>query len=160
MHLLKIVMPENISSLCCRLREEGKTIATLNGSFDLLHAGHLYMIQEAKKQADCVIMSLNSDLSIQQYKSQDRPIIPLKERQELVAALMYVDYVTAFDEVDPREWLRKVHPDVHVNGEEYGSDCIEKEVLDQIGARLHLVKRIPGLATSEIIAKIQGLCVS
>ena len=73
----------------------------------------------------------------------------------MMAALEFVDFVTWFEETDPREFLLKVRPDVHVNGAEYGSNCIEAEVVKQIGARLHLVDRIPGLATSEILEKIR-----
>lgn len=72
----------------------------------------------------------------------------------MMAAIEFVDYVTWFDEVDPREWLLKVRPDVHVNGAEYGADCIEAETVKQVGARLHLVDRIDGLATSQIVEKI------
>ncbi len=83
------------------IREEGKTIATLNGSFDLLHAGHLEMIYEASCQADVLIVALNTDASIQQYKSPLRPIIPLEFRLQMVAALESVDYVTWFEETRP-----------------------------------------------------------
>ncbi len=135
---------------------EGKKIVTLNGSFDLMHAGHLYIIYEAKKQGDILIVGLNTDSSIQRYKSPDRPLIPLKYRLELMSALEFVDYVTWFDETDPRELLKKIRPHVHVNGAEYGNQCIEAETVKAIGAKLHLVDRIPGLATSDIIKKITG----
>lgn len=140
-----------------QLREEGKTIATLNGSFDLLHAGHLYILQEAKKQGDILIVALNSDYSIQQYKSTSRPIIALPDRLVMIAALACVDYVTWFEEVDPCALLEKIRPNVHVNGAEYGENCIEKTVVEKHGGKIHLVSRIPGLATSDIVKKIQKL---
>ena len=151
----KRLEPNELVEKVRSLRERGLTIATLNGSFDLLHAGHLYMLYEAKKQADCLIVALNSDASIKQYKNERRPIIPLEQRLELIAALECVDFVTWFDELDPRKLLEKIRPDVHVNGAEYGADCIEAQTVLACGGRLHLVDRIPSLSTSNIIDKIK-----
>lgn len=152
----KLVNPEHLGSLAERLRNEGFSIATLNGSFDMMHAGHLFIIHEAAMQGDKLIVGLNSDASIKKYKSPTRPIISLEHRLEMIAALEFVDYVTWFDETDPREFLSQIKPDVHVNGSEYGSECIESEVVKANGGRLHLVPRIPGLATSQIIEKIRA----
>jgi len=151
----KIIAPEDLVDRVALLKKEKKTIATLNGSFDLLHAGHLAILKEAALQAHVLIVALNSDTSIQQYKSPHRPIIPLNYRLELIGALEMVGFVTWFDELDPRELIQKIRPDVHVNGAEYGSDCIEATMVKAIGARLHLVKLVPGLSTSEIIRKIR-----
>jgi len=138
-------------------RNLSKTIVTLNGSFDLLHAGHLQMIHTAALQGDCLLMLLNSDSSIRQYKSPDRPIIALEYRLQMVAALEAVDAVSWFEETDPRAVLGRVRPDVHVNGAEYGPNCIEAEVVKQHGGRVHIVDLVPGLSTSKIIEKIQTL---
>lgn len=151
----KLVDPEHLEAKIAALRARDLSIATLNGSFDLMHAGHLYIIHQASKQADRLIVALNSDLSIQKYKSADRPIIPLSYRLEMIAALEFVDYVTWFEETDPRELLTKIKPNVHVNGAEYGAHCVEAEVVVANGGRLHLVDRIPSLATSAIIEKIK-----
>jgi rfaE bifunctional protein nucleotidyltransferase chain/domain len=139
------------------LREQKQTIATLNGSFDLLHARHLYIIHQASLQADCLIVALNSDASIKQYKSPTRPIIGLQDRLSLLAALEFVDFVTWFEETDPRAILARIRPDVHVNGAEYGTQCIEAETVQKAGGKIHLVNRIPGLATSAVIEKIRQL---
>lgn len=152
----KLVEPQKLEETIAHLRAQKLSIATLNGSFDLLHAGHLYIISEAAKQADRLLIALNSDASIQKYKSPDRPIISLKHRLEMMAALQWVDFVTWFDETDPREILDKIKPDVHVNGAEYGENCIEASVVRKNGGRLHLVPRIDSLATSAIIEKIVG----
>src|SRR5579885_1655890 len=82
----KRIDPKNLENAVAGLKAEGKTIATLNGSFDLLHAGHLEMIYQASLQADLLIVALNSDRSIQQYKSPLRPIIPLEYRLQMMAA--------------------------------------------------------------------------
>lgn len=150
----KFVAPEEIAAYLDKIRE-GKTVVTLNGSFDLLHAGHLYQLNEAKKQGDILVVCLNSDRSIQQYKSIDRPIIPLKYRIQMMSALEMVDVVTYFDEIDPCEILTKIRPNVHVNGVEYGQECIEAKTVKQLRARLHLVERIDGLSTTKIIEKIK-----
>lgn len=153
----KTVAPDALPSLIERLRREKKSIATINGSFDLLHAGHLFMLYEAKQAADILIVALNSDTSIHAYKSPERPIIPLALRVEMMTAIEFVDFVTWFDEVDPRGILEKIRPDVHVNGAEYGENCVEADTVKKHGGRLLLLPRIGGLATSEIINKIRNL---
>jgi len=151
----KIVCLEDLIPKIAELRAAKKTIATLNGSFDLMHAGHLHMIYEAKKQADILIVALNSDASIKQYKSVHRPIVPLEYRLEMMAAIGFVDYVTWFEETDPRKILSQIKPDVHVNGAEYGENCIEAPTVRENGGRIQIVSLVPGLSTSELIKKIR-----
>lgn len=153
----KIIPPDQLAGLSKKLKTEGKTVATLNGSFDFMHAGHLHIIFEASQVADVLIVALNTDRSIQAYKSADRPIIALNYRLEMMAALGFVDYVTWFDETDPRQVLSVIQPDVHVNGAEYGEDCIEKGTVKAHGGRMHIVSLLPGLSTSTILKKIQQL---
>lgn len=150
----KLILPQDLAETSEKIRQNGKKIATLNGSFDLLHAGHLQIIYEASQMGDVLILALNSDASIQQYKSPDRPIIPLDYRLQIVAALEFVTYVTWFEETDPRKLLDKIRPDIHVNGSEYGQNCIEADVVKSHGGRIHIVSLIPGLSTSQILAKI------
>src|SRR5277367_3010971 len=142
----KEIPPHLLESFIADLRAEGLTIATLNGSFDLLHAGHLYIIHQASLQADRLFLCLNSDRSIQLYKNPKRPIISLRYRLEIIAALEFVDYVTWFEETDPIAILSLIRPDVHVNGAEYGPDCIEAGIVRSFGGRIHLVDRLAGLA--------------
>lgn len=153
----KTVHPDRLEEVVAKWRAEGKTIATLNGSFDLLHAGHLEIIYEGSLQADKLLVALNSDDSIKNYKSPKRPIIPLKYRLQMMAALAFVDAVTWFEETDPLALLEKIRPDVHVNGAEYGANCIEAEVVKKHGGRIHIVELVPGLSTSNILAKIQTI---
>lgn len=156
----KFIAPDALASKVEALKSQGKTIATLNGSFDLLHAGHLEMIYQASLQADILIVGLNTDRSIQEYKSPKRPIISLENRLQMMAALYMVDYVTFFDELDPREMLKKIKPHVHVNGSEYGENCIEASTVQEGGGRIHIVSLVPGLSTSQIITKILQVCGS
>lgn len=152
-----LVVREDLAALVASLRAQQKTIGTLNGSFDLLHSGHLHIIQEAAAQADVLIVGLNSDVSIRKYKGPDRPICPQEERAALMGALRWVDYVTLFDELNPIALLEIIRPDVHTNGAEYGADCIEAPVVRQHGGRIHLVSRVPALSTSELIERILRL---
>lgn len=154
----KIIFPEKLEEWSFNIKKTNKLI-TLNGSFDLMHAGHLYMLYEAKKQGDKLLVALNSDESIRQYKHKDRPIIPLKYRLEMMAAIQYVDYVTWFEETDPLKILALIKPHVHVNGAEYGANCIEAELIRKQGGILYLVDRKEGLSTSNIVEKIKTVCV-
>lgn len=151
---------DDLKPLLKKERALGKTVATLNGSFDLLHAGHLYILFEASKTADILVVALNSDSSIKRYKSPKRPIVPLSSRMQMVASLCFVDYVTFFEEDDPRKLIEELRPDIHVNGAEYGPDCIEAETVRKVHARLHLVPKIEGLSTSQLLKTIQDVCVS
>lgn len=122
-----------------------------------MHAGHLKIIYEASNQADILIVALNTDESIKKYKSEKRPLIELKYRMQLIAALEFVDYVTYFNETDPIRILGIIKPDVHVNGKEYGQNCIEADIVKKNGGKIYIVELIEGLSTSEIIKKIK-LC--
>ena len=150
----KFIPPEKLEDQVEEIRRLGKTIVTLNGTFDLLHVGHLSIIYEASRQGDVLILALNSDASVKQYKGVSRPIIPLDDRLEIVAALEFVDYVTYFEERTPISILEKIKPDVHTNGTEYGRECIEATVIETQGGRLYLAPLVPGISTSKIIEKI------
>ncbi len=145
-HKKKVIHPTTLSSKVEEIRQHGDRIATVNGSFDLLHAGHLHLLFEASLVADCLIVALNTDQSIKKYKSPDRPIITLENRLQMIAALEFINYVTWFDETDPRQILSVIKPDVHVNGSEYGENCLERETVVSHGGRIHIISLIPGLS--------------
>jgi rfaE bifunctional protein nucleotidyltransferase chain/domain len=150
----KIKTREEIAEIADRLRKDAKKVVTCNGSFDIMHIGHIKFLQEAREQGDALIVGLNSDASVKRYKSSDRPINPQECRAEFLAALECVDYVTLFDETDPIALLSVIKPDVHVNGIEYGEDCIEAETVRQNGGRLHLVPLFKDYSTTNMIKKI------
>lgn len=153
----KCIEPTQLENKINEMRMKEQSIATLNGSFDLMHAGHLQMIYEASRVADILIVALNTDNSIKQYKSPLRPIIPLEYRLQMMAAMEFVDYVTWFEETDPRKLLEVIKPDIHVNGSEYGENCIEAEVVKRHGGKVHIVNLVPGLSTSAILKKVAAL---
>ena len=153
----KIILPQNWVKTSKDLKNAGRSIVTLNGSFDLLHAGHMQILFEASQQGDVLIVALNSDHSIKTYKSFNRPIISLDNRLKLIAALEFVDFITWFDETDPICFLEAIKPHIHVNGAEYGENCIESNTVKKYGGKVYLVNRLPELSTSEIIEKIKKL---
>ena len=153
----KLIEPQELENRIKKIRSEKKTIVSLNGSFDLLHAGHLKIIYTASTLADVLIVALNTDSSIKEYKSKNRPIIPLEYRMQVMAALGFVSYVTYFEDTTPIKILDIIKPDIHVNGSEYGKNCIEKEVVEKNGGKIFIVDLKPSLSTSNIITKIKSL---
>jgi rfaE bifunctional protein nucleotidyltransferase chain/domain len=129
---------------------------TVNGSFDILHNGHLHILNEARQRGDILIVGLNSDSSVKSYKGPTRPIVPERARAEMLLALRMVDYVHIFDESDPIAFLKEIKPDIHVNGSEYGENCIESETVKRGGGEIYIVSRIPGLSTSRIVEVLQS----
>lgn len=157
-HKEKIKSLDEILKIVEEAKKEGEKIVTTNGSFDLFHAGHVRLLQKTKGKGNLLIVGINSDKSVREYKKKlGRPIISDKYRAEVLAANIYVDYVFIFDDLDPRPWLDKIRPNVHANSAEYGTKCVETEVLDQYGGELYLVPKedIP-LSTSDIEAKIKA----
>jgi rfaE bifunctional protein nucleotidyltransferase chain/domain len=150
----RLVSRRALASLAARLRAKGKRIVTINGSFDVLHAGHLYILAEARKQGDVLIVGLNSDSSVRGYKGPLRPIVPERQRADMLLALRTVDHVHVFDESDPIAFLEELKPDVHVNGSEYGEQCIEGDTVRRHGGRIHIIHRLPGLSTTGLLDSV------
>lgn len=148
----RLVPRQLLRQLATTLRAQRKRIVTINGAFDVMHSGHVHILTEARRQGDVLIVGLNSDRSVKSYKGPDRPIIGERQRAEMLLALRMVDYVHIFDEPDPVAFLGEIHPDVHVNGSEYGEDCIEAGVVRASGGRIHLVDRIQNLSTTALLA--------
>jgi D-beta-D-heptose 7-phosphate kinase/D-beta-D-heptose 1-phosphate adenosyltransferase len=153
---LRLVPRHALAQLAATLRAKGKRIVTINGSFDILHNGHLHILNEARKRGDVLIVGLNSDASVRTYKGANRPIVPERRRAEMLLALRMVDYVHVFNEPDPIAFLQEVRPDVHVNGSEYGEHCIERQTVTRGGGQIHIVNRIPGLSTSRLVDTVQS----
>lgn len=138
------------------LKKQGKKIVTCNGCFDILHTGHIKFLNEAKQQGDVLIVGLNSDSSVKQNKGPKRPINNEKDRATVLAALEMVDYVVIFNEKTPIELLEAIKPHVHINGEEYGENCIEAPTVKKHGGRIHIAKLKEGYSTTNLIKKINN----
>jgi rfaE bifunctional protein nucleotidyltransferase chain/domain len=150
----KIVSADALDDIVHNLRQRGATIVSTNGSFDLLHLGHVTMLREAKSLGDVLIVGLNSDRSVRRYKGRHRPICPQAHRAAMLAALECTDYITIFDELTPLKLLHVLQPDIHVNSPEHGKDCVECEVVEHYGGRIHLAQLVEGLSTTQLIGRI------
>ncbi len=140
--------------LAQRLRRAGKKLVTYNGSFDVLHAGHVRSIEEARTQGDVLLILLNSDRSVRLYKGPTRPMVGEQDRAALLAALEAVDSVVLFDEINPKRLLAKLKPAVHCNGADWGRGCVEQAVVEENGGRLHVLRWRPGHSTTDLISRI------
>jgi len=153
----KIINTEELKNIITNLKEQKKKIVTCNGTFDILHIGHIKFLQEAKQQGDILILGLNSDSSVKENKGPERPINTENNRAEALAALECVDYITVFNEKTPINLLEIIKPNIHVNGEEYGEDCIEASTVKKFGGKMHLVKKYKDFSTTRLIEKIKNI---
>jgi len=136
---------------CTALKNQGKIIVTTNGAFDIIHKGHIYLLTEAKKKGNILIVGLNSDKSIKKYKSITRPINCQEDRAIVLSALECVDYITIFDEPDPLNFLRAIEPHLHVKSRK-GYKGLEKEVIDE--NKIHLIRDVPGYSSTMLLKKL------
>ena len=133
-----------------------KTIAFTNGCFDILHRGHIYSLSQAAREADYLIVGLNSDSSTKQLKGPGRPINDQQARAVVLASLLMVDMVVIFDEETPLELIKAIMPDVLVKGGDYTEDQVAgaKEVKAN-GGRVVLNPIVEGFSTTSIIEKMK-----
>jgi rfaE bifunctional protein nucleotidyltransferase chain/domain len=139
-----------------REKRNGRRVVFTNGCFDLLHPGHIRSLELARGLGDALIVGLNSDASVRQLKGEGRPVIPERERAEILAALESVDAVVIFDELTPREVISRLLPDVLVKGGDWpGDQIIGREEVEAAGGRIVSVPVVPGYSTSAILRKIR-----
>ena len=140
------------------LRLNGKHVVFTNGVFDLMHPGHVRYLQAARMEGDALIVGLNSDRSVREYKGPSRPITPEGERAEILAALACVDGVAIFDEQTPERIIRDIQPDVLVKGADWAADAIVgRAIVEARGGRVIRMPIERGWSTSAIIEKIKNL---
>lgn len=152
----KIKSIEEIEAICKRLKEEGKTIITTNGSFDILHAAHINLLEKAKEEGDVLIVLLNSDSSVRRNKGEKRPIVPEYERARMLAALASVDYVTIFYDDKPLSSWEKIKPHINARGGSYDPERMdeEKAFISRWGGRYKNFELEEGFSTTNIIQRI------
>jgi rfaE bifunctional protein nucleotidyltransferase chain/domain len=145
-----------------REKRNGRRVVFTNGCFDLLHPGHIRGLELARELGDVLIVGLNSDASVRRLKGAGRPVIPEKERAEILAALESVDAVVIFDDLTPRQVIAGLLPDVLVKGGDWPSDqIVGREEVEAAGGRVVLVPVVPGYSTTAILRKIrEGIPVS
>ena len=133
-----------------------KKVVFTNGCFDILHAGHVHLLKEAKKLGDILVVGLNSDESVKSLgKGPGRPINSIKDRAEVIAALGVVDFVVSFDQYTPEELLKYLKPDVFVKGGDYNADSmVGSDIVKSYGGVVKTIQFLSGFSTTQIVKKI------
>ena len=134
----------------------GQRVVFTNGCFDLLHAGHVKVLERARRLGDVLIVGINSDRSVRGLKGPSRPIVPQADRALLLAALACVDYVTIFNEPTPLRLIARLKPRVLVKGTDWGAaDIVGGQLIRRHGGRVVRIPLLAGYSTSELIARIR-----
>ncbi|MFQ6096128.1 MAG: D-glycero-beta-D-manno-heptose 1-phosphate adenylyltransferase [Armatimonadota bacterium] len=140
-------------------RAAGKRVVFTNGCFDILHAGHVHYLEEARRQGDVLVIGLNSDDSVRQLKGQGRPLQRQDGRATVLGGLEAVDYVTIFSETNVVRLLSELKPDVWAKGGDYTLDTLnqdERRAVESYGGQIALIPMTPGHSTTQIIHKVKG----
>jgi D-beta-D-heptose 7-phosphate kinase/D-beta-D-heptose 1-phosphate adenosyltransferase len=140
-----------------RVRRSGGKVVFTNGCFDLLHRGHLFLLREARKLGDMLVVGVNSDASARRVKGSGRPVMLEEDRVELLEALPCVDYVVVFDEDTPEALIRRVEPDLHVKGGDHADERLpEESVVEELGGEVVVLPLLPGRSASATIEHIRS----
>ncbi len=152
----KIIQSGGIKALSGRLKRSKRRIVFTNGTFDLLHLGHVRYLQKARSYGDVLVVGVNTDRSVKSYKDPSRPILPEKERLEVLSALECIDYVAPFGEPTPIKLIMALKPDVLVKGADWKkSDIVGAAEVESWGGKVRRVPLVAGRSTSAIIKKIR-----
>ena len=144
-----------LKTIVSRERKKGKTIVLANGGFDLIHAGHVRYLEMAKRQGDILIVALNSDSSVRRLKGRGRPLLPEKERAEILSAFTCVDYLAIFKEPDVTKILLALKPDVNAKGSDYTKKSVpERNTVLAYGGKIAITGGPKIRSTSEVIPRI------
>lgn len=149
---------DNLVELCNRHRSNGNKIIMTNGCFDILHTGHIYLLNEASKLGDLLIVALNSDSSVKLNKGNTRPINIELDRAYVLSAVQNVDYIIIFDEETPEKVICTILPDILVKGSDYKDKYIAgQQCLEKIGKKITLIDLIEGKSTTNLINKLDNI---
>jgi rfaE bifunctional protein nucleotidyltransferase chain/domain len=152
----KILALPQLIELVGEWRAEGDKIILANGGFDLLHVGHVRYLRAAKQLGGRLVVAVNSDSSLRALKGAGRPRIPGHERAEIVAALEGVDAVIIIEELDVRNLIRALRPDVHAKGTDYTTESVpERDVVIACGGRVAIVGDAKNHSTTELVRRTE-----
>jgi D-beta-D-heptose 7-phosphate kinase/D-beta-D-heptose 1-phosphate adenosyltransferase len=155
---LGLVSLPAIKKIVLRLKKQRKTIVFTNGCFDLLHAGHISLLQKAKRLGDILIVGLNTDRSVRKLKGRGRPVVPEKDRVLILSALRDVDFVVFFSEPTPINLIRALSPDVLVKGADYkNSQIVGANWVNANGGKVVRIPLVKGKSTTAIYWKLKRL---
>jgi D-beta-D-heptose 7-phosphate kinase/D-beta-D-heptose 1-phosphate adenosyltransferase len=149
-----IASVQGVAAEIRRLQAEGKKIVFTNGCFDILHAGHIDLLQRARNCGDALVVAINSDASVARLKGRNRPIIPEDERAELLDALEIVDFVCSFDEDTPLEAILKIHPDILVKGADWADNIVGQREVEGWQGKVVALPLVEGYSTSGIVERV------
>lgn len=135
-------------------KRAGKTVVFTNGCYDVLHPGHIRLLEQARSLGDVLILALNSDASVARLKGPSRPLIPERDRAALAVKLEAVDAVTIFDEDTPRELIAAVLPDILVKGADWAHWIAGREEVEAAGGKVLALPLEPGYSTTGIVEEI------
>ena len=151
-----LIANDKIEEFCAILRAGGQKIVFTNGCFDILHAGHVRYLAQARSFGDCLVLGLNTDASVHRLKGPTRPINNEQDRAEVVGALKSVDYVVLFGEQTAETLIAKVKPDVYAKGGDYTLDTLpEAKIVQSYGGRVEFIDLVQGRSTTNVIEKIK-----
>lgn len=152
-----IVSRKEIKKISRKLKKEGKKIVFTNGCFDLIHKGHIYLLREAKKLGDVLIVGINSDKSVKKIKGEKRPILKEGERTFIIDNIKGVDYVVLFDEETPEKLIKEICPDFLVKGGDYKKEeVVGKEFVEKSGGRVIIIPYLKNFSTTKLIERIKN----
>ena len=138
-----------------QLKQQDKKVVFTNGCFDLLHSGHIHLFREARKKGDVFIVAVNDDSSIRKIKGTSRPIFPLKERIEILAAIKDIDYLASFSEETPQKIIARLLPDVLVKGADWKpEEVVGKREVEDVGGEVEIIPYLEGRSSSDIVKRI------
>lgn len=148
----------SLARLIAQLKRHGRRIVFTNGCFDLLHVGHVTLLERAKRLGDILVVGINSDRSLRRLKGPRRPIVPAQERARVLAALSSVDVVTIFDEPTPYRLIALLKPDVLVKGADWVTGrIVGEDLVRRQGGRVARIPLVGGCSTTRLIRRIQRL---
>ncbi|MDD5259982.1 MAG: D-glycero-beta-D-manno-heptose 1-phosphate adenylyltransferase [bacterium] len=151
----KIVERKKLTKILAKLRSKGQKIVFTNGCFDLLHVGHVRYLNKAKQCGDILVVALNTDASVRRLKGKNRPLMPQRERAEVIGGLAAVDYVTFFPEETPEAIISELKPQVLVKGADYKiKDIVGNRFMKDNNGRVVRIPLAKGQSTSNIIKSI------
>jgi len=161
MSLSKLKSTAELAAIRDQMEQSGKKLVFTNGCFDLLHAGHVRYLQQARQLGDALLVAVNGDQSVRALKGPDRPLNNESDRAEVLSALECVDFVTIFPSVRVTEVIREVKPHIYAKGGDYTPESLDREeygALVEAGSQIEILGLVPGRSTTSLIQKMATDC--